>query len=182
MPGLRSLESRMIRAAKLEVDLYEEVEADASATRQAFAAVLVASLSSGVGTAILSQWTEDAPEFWVGLVIGLAASIAGWLVMSVMAYALGTTLFKGPHTSATIGELLRTIGFANSPRVLGILVFIPFLGWIVSLAVSIWTLIAVVIAVRQALDFSTWRALGTCIVGWIIYQVFLGIVMWVILI
>lgn len=181
MPNLRSLESRMIRAARLEVDLYEEVEADTSANGQAFAAVVIASLSTALGTGILSMWTEDAPGFGIGLVLGLASSIAGWLAWSVLAYYLGTTLFKGPETSATIGELLRTIGFSNSPRVLGFLVFIPFLGWIISLAASIWALVAGVIAVRQALDFSTWRAIGTCITGWIIYVIFLGLVLGVIL-
>lgn len=80
-------------------------------------------------------------------------------------------MFKGPETSATWGELLRTIGFSNSPGVFRLFSFIPFLGGIISFVASVWALIAGVIAVRQALDFSTGRAIATCIVGWIIYMV-----------
>ncbi len=176
MPSLRSLESRMIRAAKLDIDLYEEVEADTTANGQAFAAVFIASLSSGLGAGLLGLWNDDGPNFFVVVVLGLAASLVGWLAWSVLAYGLGTTIFKGPETSATVGELMRTIGFSNSPRVLGFLVFIPLIGLVISFAVSVWSLIAGVIAVRQALDFSTWRAIGTCVVGWIIYQVLLFVV------
>ena len=182
MPNLRSLESRMIRAAKLDIDLYEEVRSDLSANGQAFAAVLIASLASGIGTGVLSMWTEDAPSFGVGLALGLGSSIIGWLVWVVLAYLLGTIVFKGKETSATLGELIRTIGFSNSPRVLGFLVFIPFLGWIVSFLVSVWALIAGVIAVRGILDITTWSAISTCILGWIAYQVLLGVVIWIILI
>ena len=74
---------------------------------------------------------------------------------------------------------MRTIGFSNSPRVLGFLLFIPILGLVINFIVSIWALVAGVIAVRQALDFSTLRAIGTCIVGWIIYNVLLSIVTWI---
>ena len=181
MPNLRSLESRMIRAAKLDIDFYEEVQADLSANGQAFAAVTIASLATGLGTGYLSMITEDAPNFGIGLGLGFASSVIGWLAWVVLAYLLGTNLFKGSETTATLGELIRTIGFANSPRVLGFLVFIPYLGWIVSLLVSVWALIAGVIAIRQILDITTWRSIGTCFLGWIGYQLLLGIVLWIIL-
>ena len=92
MPSFRSLENRMIRAARLDVDLHEEVEADTSANGQAFAAVVIASLSSGLGTGILSMWTEDAPAFWVGLVIGLDLGFVVGVVFSQdLGWRLGLT-------------------------------------------------------------------------------------------
>jgi len=45
MSNPSSFSNRMIRAAKLKVDLYEEVEADTTATRQAFLVVLIVSLA-----------------------------------------------------------------------------------------------------------------------------------------
>jgi len=159
----------MIRAAKLEVDLYEEVEADTRANGQAFLAVLIASLAAGLGAGIAGVRVEGGLSFVWWLLIVLASALIGWLVWSLITYWLGTTIFRGPETSATYGELLRTIGFSNSPRVLTFFAFIPFLGGIIVFVVSIWVLIAGVIAVRQALDFSTWRAIGTCVVGWIPY-------------
>ena len=176
MEAQRSLVNRMIRAAKLEVDLYEEVEADTTANRQAFLAVVVASLASGLGVGIAGVRVEGGLWFLWGLLIGLATALVGWLVWSLFAYWLGTTVFRGPETSATYGELLRTIGFSNSPRVLSFFFFIPFLGGIIVFAVSIWALVAGVIAVRQALDFSTGRAIATCVVGWIAYMLIVFLV------
>jgi len=170
MKDSRSLVNRMIRAAKLEVGLYEEVEADSTATSQALVAVIVVSLATGLGTGIAGITTMGARGFFWGLLAGLAASLIGWLAWSYLAYILGTTVFKGPKTSATWGELLRTIGFAHSPGALRLFSFIPVVGWIIALGASIWFLIAGVIGVRQALDFSTGRAVATCVVGWLIYM------------
>lgn len=169
MEGDRSLVNRMIRAAKLRVDLYEEVEADTTANGQALVAVLIASLANGIGVGIAGARVEGGLWFLWGLLIGVATGMAGWLIWSLFAYWLGTTVFRGPETSATYGELVRTIGFSNSPRVLSVFSFIPFLGGLISFGASVWALVAGVIAVRQALDFSTGRAIATCVVGWILY-------------
>lgn len=169
--GSPSLVNRMVRAAKLDVDLYEEVEADTTATGQAFMAVLITSLAAGIGSGIAGAITGGVLWFIWGLFIGIFAAIIGWLIWSGLTYFIGTRLLAGPETSATYGELLRTIGFANSPGVIRILTFIPILAGLISFAAWVWTLIAAVIAVRQALDFSTWRAIGTCIVGWIVYAI-----------
>jgi hypothetical protein len=170
MMASQSLTGRMLRAAKLKVNLYEEVEADTKATGQAFLAVVLVSLATGIGAGIAGIYTKGGTGFLLGLIGGLIASILGWLAWSFITYIIGTKIFKGPYTSATWGELLRTIGFSNSPGVLRVLSFIPFLGGLIAFAASVWALIAGVIAVRQALDFSTGRAIGTCIVGWIIYM------------
>jgi hypothetical protein len=168
----------MIRAWKLDIDLYEEVEADASATGQAFAVVVMVAVAGGIGAGIGAAIAKDAEplSFLWGLLFGLGTALVGWLAWSVIAYFLGTTIFKGPQTEATIGQLMRTLGFANTPRFLGIFVFIPFVGWLIALVGSVWALIAGVIAVRQALDFDTWRAIGTCVVGWIVYMVLVFVV------
>jgi len=157
----------MIRAAKLEVELYEEVEADRSATGQAFQAVLIASVAAGIGVAI-----QDGIS---GLSFVIVA-IIGWAAWSAITYWVGTAFFRTPQTSVTYGELLRTLGFANSPRVLLFFAYIPVLGILITLVVFFWTLIAGVIAVRQAFDFSTARALGTCVVGLLILEVVFFIV------
>ncbi len=176
MAGSSSLVNRMIRAAKLEVDLYEEVEADTTANGQAFRAVIIASLASGLGAAISGAILDKGLLILWGLLAGIAVAVVGWLAWSLITYWLGTTIFRGPNTSATYGELLRTIGFSNSVRVLSFFSFIPILGGIIAFAVSIWALIAGVIAIRSALDFSTWRAIGVTIVGWIVYTVLVFLV------
>lgn len=166
---------RMIRAAKLDASLYEEVEIDPAATNQALL-VVVASVCSGIGSGVRSLLAGlGAVELTIGLVGGVVSTLVGWLIWSFITYFIGTRLFKGPKTEATYGELLRCIGFSDSPGVLAILGFIPLLGGLISLVVGIWTLIAMVIAVRQALDFTTGRAILTCIVGWIVMFVMFAI-------
>ena len=166
---MSSLVDRMIRAAKLDVNLYEEVEADKTATRQAIVVVLIYSICAGIGSGLVDVWDEGAGHFFLSLFVGLISALVFWLIWSLITYFIGTRLFKGPETSATYGELLRTIGFSAAPGVLMIFVFAPFVGGLISFLVWVWMLVAMVIAVRQALDFTTGRAIGTVVVGGIIY-------------
>ncbi len=175
-----SMWNRMVRASKLDVDLYEEVEADTGANGQALAVVVLVSLASGIGWAIAAAITDAGLSIVWGLLIGIVTSIVGWLVWAAITYWIGTTIFKGPETEATYGQLLRTLGFAHSPGALRIFVFIPFLGALIVFVVWIWTLVAGVIAVRQALDFSTGRAIGTVVVGWLVMVLLGFLVAWVV--
>jgi hypothetical protein len=102
---------------------------------------------------------------------GLASALAGWLLWALFSYVFGVSILKGPHTSSTWGELLRTMGFAQSPSTLRVFGFLPGVGGIIMLVASLWSLLATIIAVRQALDFSTWRAVLTAAVGWVAYMI-----------
>jgi hypothetical protein len=166
---MNQLFDRMIRAAKLDVNLYEEVEADKTATRQALVVVLIYSLCAGIGSGLAMIWDESAGRFFLNLFVGLISALVFWLLWSLITYFIGTRLFKGPETQSNYGELLRTIGFAATPGIFMIFVFIPYIGGFIYFVVWVWMLIAMVIAVRQALDFTTGRAIGTVLVGGIIY-------------
>jgi hypothetical protein len=158
---MSSLTDRMIRAAKLDVNVYEEVEADKSAMGQAMWVVVLSSVAAGIG----SIGTTGV----YGLLIGTIVALIGWFVWAFITYFVGTKILSEPQTSADYGELLRTIGFSSSPGVIRILGIIPVLGWVINIIAGIWMLIAMVIAVRQALDYkSTGRAVGVCLIGWII--------------
>lgn len=164
-PGSSHLFDRMVRAARLDASLYEEVEIDESATTQALTVVILSSICSGVGTAISQALTgQGLPGIGIGLLGGLFTALLVWFVWSFIIYFVGTSVFGG---TASFGELLRTIGFSDSPGVLLLFSFIPILGGLVSFAVWIWGLIAMTIAVRQALDLSTGKAILTCVIGWI---------------
>lgn len=161
---------RMIRAAKLDIQLYEEVEADKSALGQAMAVVILSSLAAGIGSigAIGLK----------GIIVITLSALVGWFIWAYLIYLIGTKLMPEPQTKSDPGELMRTIGFSNSPGILRVLGFIPMLGWIVSMVVGIWMLAAMIIAVKQALDYqSTLRAVGVCIIGWIVYMVVIMIFM-----
>lgn len=152
---------RMLRAAKLDVSLYEEVEADEGALTQATFVVILSSLAAGI-----------AGIFSFGimfLIVSTISALVGWYVWAFLAYYIGTKFLPEEQTEADHGQLLRTLGFASSPGLIRILGIIPGLMLIVNFIASIWMLVTMVIAVRQALDYkSTLRAVIVCIIGWII--------------
>ena len=170
---MASFTDRMIRAAKLDVNLYEEVEADKGAMGQAMQVVILSSVAAGIGT-IGTTGIK-------GLVLGTIVALVGWFIWAFLSYFIGTRLLPEPQTKADYGELLRTIGFSSSPGVLRVLGIIPRLGNILNFIVGIWMLVAMVIAVRQALDYnSTWRAVGVCLIGWIVQITIFGLFFWLI--
>ena len=165
-----SIVERIIRAARLDSTLYDEVETDETATLQALFIVIIASVSSGLGSAIsVAMLGVNLSIILASLISGLILSLVGWLIWSFITYIIGTKIFGG---IATYGELLRTIGFSDAPGILLIFSFIPFLGGLISFVIGVWGLFAMAIAVRQALDFSTIKAILTCIVGFIVYMAF----------
>ena len=148
----------MIGAAKLNIAIYEEVEADGTATGQAMGVVLLSSLAAGVGSAALGA----------GVIASVVAALLLWVIWAFLTYLVGTRLLPEPQTHADMGQMMRTLGFAQSPGVLRILGGVPGIGPVLLAIVSVWMLVAMVIAVRQALDYtSTWRAAGVCIVAWL---------------
>lgn len=159
---------RIIRAAKLDINLYEEVEADKGAMGQAIGVVVLSSIAAGIG----SVGTIGVK----GIIIGAITALIAWYVWAYMTYFIGAKILPEPQTKADHGELLRTIGFSSSPGLIRVLAIIPGISGIIFAIASIWMLIAMVIAVRQALDYqSTLRAVGVCIIGWVIQAIILMI-------
>lgn len=175
MAASTSLFNRMARAARLQPALYEEVEADKSATAQALLVVILVSVAAGVGHGLEAWLVGGSSRFIYGLMYGVATAITGWLLWALFAYMLGVSLLKGPQTSSTWGELLRTMGFASTPGLLRVFAFIPVVGGVIAFAGSVWRLIATIIAVRQALDFSTWRGVVVTFIGWVLYMMLISL-------
>ena len=112
--------------------------------------------------------------FWWG---GVAALLS-WYVWAYLTYWIGVKLLPEPQTHATHGELLRTVGFSSAPGLIRVLGVIPGLRGLVFLVAGIWMLVAMVVAVRQALDYhSTWRAVGVCVIGWFIQGIIMGLIL-----
>lgn len=153
---------RVIRALRLDPELYEEVEADKGSMGQAMLVVVMVSVAAGIGSiGILGI---------EGVIVGTILDLIGWFIWALLAYVIGTKLLPEPQTKSDLGELLRVIGFARSPGIFLILLLIPVVSKFIAIVLTIWMFVAMVIAVRQALDYkSTWRAAGVCILGAVIY-------------
>lgn len=165
---MTDFKDRIIRAARLDVNLYEEVEADKGAMGQAVGVVVLSSVAAGVGTYIRGGLG--------GIFIGTVGALIGWYIWAYITYFIGTRLLPEPQTRANHGELLRTLGFASAPGLIRVLGIIPGLAGIVFTVASIWMLVAMIIAVRQALDYTTTlRAVGVCLIGWVIQVLIIGL-------
>jgi Yip1 domain len=179
---MASFVQRMIRAAKLDPAIYEEVESDRSATGQAMAVVALASVAAGIGAYGMAGMRGIGNQAIARDVIGVTVgALISWMVWAFVTMFIGTKLLREPGTQSNWGELLRTIGFSSSPGVLRILGVIGGLGALVSALASAWMLVAMVVAVRQALDYrSTWRALAVCLIGfalqWVVFLATLAVI------
>ena len=163
---MTNFKDRIFRAAKLDAHLYEEVEADKSAMSQAMTVVVLSSVAAGIGSIGMGVGGPG------GVLFGIIVSLGGWYLWAYLTFFIGTKVLPEPQTESNPGELLRTIGFSSSPGFIRALGIIPGLGSLIFSIASIWMLVAMVIAVRQALDYkSTWRAVGVCAIGWVIQTV-----------
>ena len=161
----KSFINRIYRAIKIDPDLYEEVEHDKSATFQAASVVVLSSLAAGIGAIHLG-----ASNFLLGPLL----SLASWYFWAFLIYIVGTKLFPDKQTKSNHGELLRTIGFSSAPGLIRVFGFTPELMSITFIGAGIWMLVAMVVAVRQALDYqSTWRAIGVVVIGFLVQAIVL---------
>ena len=159
-----SYADRLRGALMLDARTYREVEQDTNANGQAALTIVLAALAAGIGV-ILSR---DVVQNVLGVVL---SSVLQWIIFSFVAYYVGASLFATGQTSVTPGQVLRTIGFAQAPKLLLVLGIIPILGWIVGLVVFVWLLAATIVALREAFEFDTGRAVGTGLVALVVIAI-----------
>jgi hypothetical protein len=158
---------RLIGAAALDTAIYEEVEADPGAGLQAAAIVVLSSLAAGVGARGFSENT--LPNIALISIVSLMA----WACWALVTYEIGARLLPEPQTSVDIGQLMRTIGFAATPGLIRVFGVIPGVTIPAFAVATIWMLVAMIVGVRQALDYtSTGRAVAVCVIGWALAAVF----------
>lgn len=163
-----SMVERMVGAARLDAHTYEEVERDTGATGQAALVVVLAAIAAGIGA--IGQ------DGGIGFIAGIIYGLIGWAVFAGFVYFIGTRLLAGAATSATWGELLRTLGFARTVSLLAVFGFIPLLGWVAVLVAFFWYLAAAAVAIRQALEISTGRAIAVGVVALILQLIVTAII------
>lgn len=164
----RGLLRRALGAAFFEAEVYEEVEADRGANAQAAAVVALSAVAAGLG----SVGNHGA----AGVLWYTAAALLGWYLWAAVAYWIGTRLLPEPHTEADHGQLLRTLGFSSAPGALRLFAFLPGAGVWIFWAATLWMLVAMVVAVRHALDYCTLRrAVAVCLLGFPFYALTLAL-------
>jgi hypothetical protein len=152
---------RIIRAIRLDWTVFREIAKDENALKEAAIIVVVVNFFAALGAA--TQTGHFVAGFFGAWIAGI---LAGWLLWAVITYFVGTTMFKG---LTNIPEMLRVLGYASAPQLLGLFAFIPCgLGWLFPVVGWILALVAGVIAVREAMDFDTSNAIVTVLISWLI--------------
>jgi hypothetical protein len=165
----------MLGAARLNAQTYEEVEHDSGATIQALLVIILVSIASFVGQLLAG----DDMNVVAALINGIVWGIIGWALWALFTWLIGSTLLKTDQTEADWGQLARCTGFAQTPRILNVFLFIPILGPILVLVGLVWTIIAMIVAVRQSLDYtSTWRAFFVIVLAFIPVAITSGLIGW----
>jgi hypothetical protein len=167
---MKKLLKRMIGAARLDARTYEQVEADPDSMSGAVFTAVVASMAAALGT--------GARDF-TALAGGTLAFLIIWMIWVGLTYVIGTRLLPEPATHSNLGEVMRTTGFSASPGILRIFALLPSIALPVFVAVTFWMLLAFVIAIRHAMDYTSFpRAFAVCFLGWAIHGIlFVGFVL-----
>jgi hypothetical protein len=153
---------RVFGATALSAAVYEEIEADRTSLGQALAVVLLSALAAGVGARGFGGRADFIPTMTV-------VALVAWVAWAVLTYQIGVRLLPDANTRSDIPEMMRTMGFAAAPGILRVVGVIPVLTTPVFALTAVWMLLAMVVAVRQALDYrSTARALAVCAIGWLV--------------
>jgi hypothetical protein len=150
---------RIVRIIRLDWTVFREIAKDQDAMKEAAIIVVIATFLSALGSATV------AGNYIVGFFVSWIVTIlVGWLLWAAITYFVGTTLFKG---DTDIPEMLRVLGYANAPHLLGLLTFVPCVGWLFPIIGWVLALVAGVLAVREAMDFDTSPAIVTVVISWV---------------
>ena len=167
--------ARMLGAARLDPHTFEDVEHDSGATLQALLVVVIVSVAGGVGGLLSGEG-----DIVRGVIFGVIRGVVSWAVWAGVAMLVGTTILKTPNTRADWGQVARGTGFAQTPGIFSILVFVPFAGSILSFAIFLWQFMAMLIAIRQTLDYdSLWRAFFVVVISLIPVLIVNGVIFWI---
>jgi hypothetical protein len=161
---MASLGERMVGAMQANVSTFEEIEKDPAALGQAVTVIAIAALASLIGNIFRSGLT--------GGLVALIATLVGYAIWTAIVVIVGTKVMPEPATKADFAEGFRVIGFTASPGVFNVLAIIPFLGYLISFVIWLWSLVLMVVAVRTVLDYSsTGRAIIVCLIGFAVYMI-----------
>lgn len=167
---------RIVRAARLDANIYEEIEADRGALGQALCVVVLSSIAAGIGS-IHGGLRATSGGWFGGLILGSIFAVIGWFIWAYLIYFIGAKLLPEPQTKADPGQLLRTIGFSSSPGLIRVLGLIPGIAAVVFVVAAVWMIAAMIVAVRQALDYSgTWRAVGVTLLAWLAQALIIAVI------
>ncbi len=165
----KGLWKTLASALSLDGNFYENAPTDSITNSVAQTIVILAAISHALGSWVvfIINWTAIA-ILPLALLIDALSIVVGYYFWTLTIWRIGRWLRRN---SPSYRELLIPIGFAYAPQVLNFLTLIPLLGEPIELVLSVWSLLAVIVAVRQGLDINTTWAAVICLLGWPLIQI-----------
>lgn len=159
---MASFGERVVGAMKLEANTFEEIERDPTAMAQSVGVIALSAVSLGLGNIYYGGIS--------GILTRVITALIGFVIWALVVWVIGTKVMPDPATKADLPETFRVIAFAASPGIVGIITIIPILGWLLLFLIALWQLAAMVVAVRQVLDYSnTGKAAVVVVIGFVVY-------------
>jgi hypothetical protein len=158
---MASFGERAVGAMRLDANTFEEIEHDPTAMGQAVGVIALAAVSLGLGNLYYGGIS--------GIISQVLIALIGYVVWAVLVWLIGTKVLPDPATKADFAETFRVIGFAAAPGLFGIITIIPILGWLILFVIWLWQFAAMIVAVRQVLDYSsTGKAVVVVLIGFVV--------------
>lgn len=137
--------------------------------RVVIAVVFLAGLSAALGQSLVLFVNRVKPKrFLASLLLSAGTFVVGLLFWGFSIWLIGR---YGYSREVPYSLVLRAVGLAFSPYLFSFFVLTPYFGSFLWVALSIWSLLAMVLATSVVLELTLWQALLSNAGGWLLLQV-----------
>ncbi|MEZ4864310.1 MAG: hypothetical protein R3C14_23560 [Caldilineaceae bacterium] len=166
--GMPSLWQAIQQAIRLEPTIYADIQRLPGGLVIAMMVVILAGLSESLGQSIILFINRVSPiRFTLSLLITAASHLIGYGLWSVTIWLLGVHVFA---RTESLTAAASAVGLAYAPQILAFFELTPFLGNPFSIILSLWSMVAIVVAIRIGLDLETGQAIVASGLGWTFIQ------------
>jgi hypothetical protein len=165
---LPSVGEAILQALALDEQIYLAVQASRQGLWMALIVVGLAGLSQALGQSLVLFINQVRPRrFILAMIASVINYMGGYGLWLASVWLVGVYGFGADVSWMAVAA---AVGLAYAPQLLAFFELTPFLGNPFGVLLSLWTLLAIVIAVRAGLGLETWQAIATSGLGWLLLQ------------
>lgn len=166
--GLPSFLETIALALRLQPEVFRAVQNDPGGIWVALAVVTLAGFSEATGQSVFLSINHIRPaRFGLALALAAGSHFLGYLLWTLTIWLAGGALFGQEQSLPAVAS---AVGLSYAPQIFLFFVLTPYLGNLFSVILSLWSMAAVIVAVRVGLRLETWQAVMLAITGWALLQ------------
>ena len=152
----------------LDVETFRTIHMQPHSLLAALTIVFLAGVSQSLSQIVVLFINQVRPvRFVLSLLISALFFTIGYGFWALSTWSILNLSFA---EYLPLNTVLRTVGFSYAPLMLGVLVMFPYFGSAFFLALSIWTLLAVVVGISAITPLGLWEAFESAALGWVLLQ------------